>query len=137
MPVLHFRITSNRENIDISRQIHSQNFTWVRAIVQSVPAAAGTKPNGGGLNIDCGFMQGYEVTSNVNANRLIIGLDEEQSMNDRRFEQNFNAEDVKNRFEVEVYNFTGTGPAVFGTGAGELTSIDLFFEFTELAPVSY
>ena len=137
MPVLHFRITSNEENIDISRQIHSQNFTWVRAIVQSVPSASGTKPLNGGLNIECGFLQGYEMTSNVAGNRLLIGMDEDKCMNAGQYVQNFNAEDIKNRFHVSVFDFTNTSHATFGTGPGELTSVDLFFEFTEMFPVSY
>lgn len=137
MPVLHFRITSADENIDITRQIHSQNFTFVRSIVQSVAAATGTKPNGGGLNVFCDFLQGYEITSNVDANRLMIPMDEGKNMNETRYVQNFNAEDVRNRFQVKVFTFDGSAPATFGNAAGNITSVDLFFEFTELSPVSY
>lgn len=137
MPVLHFRITSAEENIDITRQIHSQNFTFVRSIVQSVAATGGAKPNGGGLNVYCEFLQGYEITSNVEANRLMIPMDESQDMNEARYVQNFNAEDVRNRFQVKVYKFDGSGLATFGTQPGNITSVDLFFEFTELAPVAY
>jgi len=137
MPVLHFRITSAEENIDITRQIHSQNFTFVRSIVQSVAATGGAKPNGGGLNVYCEFLQGYEITSNVEANRLMIPMDESLDMNEARYVQNFNAEDVRNRFQVKVYKFDGSGLATFGTQPGNITSVDLFFEFTELAPVAY
>jgi len=137
MPVLHFRITSADENIDITRQIHSQNFTFVRSIVQSVAATGGAKPNGGGLNVFCHFLQGYEITSNVDANRLMIPMDESKDMNESRYVQNFNAEDVRNRFQVKVFTFDGSAPATFGTAPGNITSVDLFFEFTELAPVAY
>ena len=137
MPVLHFRITSADENIDITRQIHSQNFTFVRSIVQSVAATGGAKPNGGGLNVFCDFLQGYEITSNVDANRLMIPMDESKDMNETRYVQNFNAEDVRNRFQVKVFKFDGSAPATFGTSPGNITSVDLFFEFTELAPVAY
>jgi hypothetical protein len=137
MPVLHFRITSAEENIDITRQIHSQNFTFVRSIVQSVAATGGAKPNGGGLNVYCEFLQGYEITSNVEANRLMIPMNESKDMNEARYVQNFNAEDVRNRFQVKVYKFDGSGLATFGTQPGNITSVDLFFEFTELAPVAY
>lgn len=137
MPVLHFRITSAEENIDITRQIHSQNFTFVRSIVQSVAATGGAKPNGGGLNVYCEFLQGYEITSNVEANRLMIPMNESLDMNEARYVQNFNAEDVRNRFQVKVYKFDGSGLATFGTQPGNISSVDLFFEFTELAPVAY
>jgi len=137
MAVLHFRITSAQENIDITRQIHSQNFTFVRSIVQSVAAAGGAKPNGGGLNVFCQFLQGYEITSNVDANRLMIPMDESKDMNESRYVQNFNAEDVRNRFQVQVFTFDGSSLATFGASPGNITSVDLFFEFTELEPVSY
>jgi hypothetical protein len=137
MPVLHFRITSAEENIDITRQIHSQNFTFVRSIVQSVAATGGAKPNGGGLNVYCEFLQGYEITSNVEANRLMIPMDESKDMNEASYVQNVNAEDVRNRVQVKVYKFDGSGLATFGTQPGNITSVDLFFEFTELAPVAY
>ncbi len=85
----------------------------------------------------CHFLQGYEITSNVDANRLMIPMDESKDMNESRYVQNFNAEDVRNRFQVKVFTFDGSAPAVFGTAPGNITSVDLFFEFTELSPVAY
>lgn len=137
MGVLHIRVTSADQVITIPRTIHSQNFTWIRSIVQSTPtAAAGAKIHGGGLCMDCSFLQGSQMTSNV-ASNLVIPMFEHQAMNDTQYVQNFDAEDVRTRFVIRTLNFAADAPAVYGTGAGELSSVDLFFEFTELSPVSY
>jgi hypothetical protein len=86
-----------------------------------VAATGGAKPNGGGLNVFCDFLQGYEITSNVDANRLMIPMDESKDMNETRYVQNFNAEDVRNRFQVKVFKFDGSAPATFGTSPGNIT----------------
>ncbi|MHC4857268.1 MAG: hypothetical protein ACYTBY_05620 [Planctomycetota bacterium] len=64
-------------------------------------------------------------------------MDESKDMNEASYVQNVNAEDVRNRVQVKVYKFDGSGLATFGTQPGNITSVDLFFEFTELAPVAY
>jgi hypothetical protein len=43
----------------------------------------------------------------------------------------FESEDVNQGFTVKVRNFDKEA-VVFGTGAGEITSIDLYFQFASL-----
>ncbi len=43
----------------------------------------------------------------------------------------FESEDINQGFTVSVRNFDKQ-PVVFGTGAGELTSIDVYFQFASL-----
>lgn len=129
MPILHFRVTSNDDVINIGRPLHAQQFTFKRAIVNLV--GTGATAYEGGVRVDVSFFNGYEVLSNEVQNLLYVPFNTDTTLTDSRFEFSFNAEDVQESFRVRTRNFGDNLPASFG-GTQGVKSIDLFFEFTEL-----
>ena len=147
MAILHYRITEAEQSINIPNTIHAQSFIFRRAVVRMVPlASGGTSTNcKGGIVISPSHFSGFEIasgtsidgttskpiTNNLGANDLLIGLNEYQAINNTYFDMEFESEDVNQGFTVKVTNFDKQ-PVVFGTGAGQLTSIDLYFQFASL-----
>jgi hypothetical protein len=147
MAILHYRITEAEQSINIPKTIHAQSFIFRRAIVRMVPLVApATSTNcKGGLVVSPSHFSGFEIssgttissttakpiTNNLGANDILIGLDEYKPINNVYFDMEFESEDVNQGFTVKITNFDKQ-PIKFGTQAGELTSIDMYFQFASL-----
>ena len=147
MAILHYRITEAEQSINIPNTIHAQSFIFRRAVVRMVPLTAGSTSTNlkGGVCISPSHFSGFEIssgtsingdtgkpiTNNLGANDILIGLDEYKPINNTYFDMEFETEDVNQGFTVKVRNFD-KGPVVFGSSAGQLTSIDLYFQFASL-----
>lgn len=147
MAILHYRITENEQSINIPNTIHAQSFIFRRAIVRMVPLTTGSSSTNckGGIVISPSHFSGFEIssgtsissvtskpiTNNLGANDILIGLDEFKPINNTYFDMEFESEDINQAFTVKVYNFDKQ-PVTFGTNAGELTSIDIYFQFASL-----
>jgi hypothetical protein len=147
MPVLHMRILKENDNINLSRSLHAQSFVFKRAVVVMNPSTtAQTIQNlDGGLTIQLSFFTGFELLSNLSANNIYLPfsppkLDSNVTANtgnydifDIRYSLQFDAEDVKNSFNAKVYHYdSGSEQPTFGTTAGTIKYIDLYFEFDNL-----
>ena len=147
MPVLHMRIQKANENINLSRSLHAQSFVFKRAVVVLNPStAAGTIQNlDGGVTIQLSFFTGFELLSNLSSNNIYLPftppkLDTTVTSNtgnydifDIRYDLQFNTEDIKNSFNASVYHYdSGSQQPTFGTTAGTIKYIDLYFEFDDL-----
>ena len=147
MAILHYRITQAEQSINIPNTIHAQSFIFRRAVVRMVPLTAGSTSTNckGGVVITPSHFSGFEIssgttldgntgkpiTNNLGANDLLIGLDEFKPINNIYFDMEFESEDINQGFTVKVSNFDKQA-VVFGTGAGELSSIDIYFQFASL-----
>ena len=147
MAILHYRITQAEQSINIPNTIHAQSFIFRRAVTRMIPLAAGSTSTNckGGVVITPSHFSGFEIssgttidadtgkpiTNNLGANDILIGLDEFMPINNTYFDMEFESEDINQGFTVKVSNFDKQ-PVVFGTGAGEITSIDLYFQFASL-----
>ena len=147
MPICHYRLTADNQRIQIPNTIHGQRFTFRRAVVRMIPLAAGTPSTNlkGGVIVSPSHFSGFEIvsgttidnttdkpiTNNLGANDILIGLDEYKPINNIYFDMEFESEDVNQGFTVKVTNFDKQ-PVTFGNNAGELTSIDLYFQFASL-----
>ncbi len=147
MAILHYRITEADQSINIPNTIHAQSFIFRRAITRMTPLASGATSTNckGGLVISPSHFSGFEIssgtsldgatgkpiTNNLGANDILIGLDEYKAINNTYFDMEFESEDVNQGFTVKVRNFDKEA-VVFGTGSGEITSIDLYFQFASL-----
>ena len=153
MPVLHFRITTKDQNIDMSRTLHSQNLTLRRAVVtrnrsvqNNVVVPPATLDNSiatyvtdykGGVIIDISFFKGFEILSNFSSNDILVPFGNAEANIDQRFEQNYNSEDISLSFRVRTYDFDRQDTVQFqkettvSTDAA-IKAIDLFFEYDEM-----
>jgi len=147
MPVLHLRITKENDNINLSRSLHAQSFVFKRAVVVMNPSpTAGTIQNlDGGVTIQLSFFTGFELLSNLSANNIYLPfsppkIDSNVTPNtgnfdifDIRYDLQFDAEDVKNSFNAKVFHYdSGSEQPTFGSSAGNIKYIDLYFEFDNL-----
>jgi hypothetical protein len=164
MPILHFRLSSKTQHSDgaesyfhdvnVTRNLHGQNFTFRRAIVSYAAKQGGIAGWGrnAGLILDCGegFFRGEEVLSNFSSNDLCIpmppldmsaiGGTETMVTSDVRFEFDFNSEDIRESFKVKLWDWNKRAnvqlkafPATTGTLTdGDIYYVDLFFSFNEL-----
>jgi hypothetical protein len=129
MPLLHIRISNNDEYINIPKAISAQALTFKRAvIVKDVISPAPPDPYAGALSIEVAFFAGYEIVSNQTRNSLLVPLDNQARINDRRFEFNFASESIRNSFKVKTFNSDTVTPAPFG-GAGQVLYVDLYFQY--------
>lgn len=147
MAILHYRITQASQSITIPNTIHAQSFIFRRAVVRMKPLAVGAVSTNckGGLVISPSHFSGFEIasgtsldnttnkpiTNNLGANDILIGLDEYKDINNIYFDMEFESEDINQGFTVKVSNFDKE-PVTFGTGAGEIISIDVYFQFASL-----
>ena len=88
MGVLHFRITKQDQNIDMSRTLHAQNLTLRRAVVTRNRSIQTNTPIGtnpldntiatyvtdykGGIILDISFFKGFEILSNFSSNDILV-----------------------------------------------------------------
>ena len=147
MPVLHMRILKENDNINLSRSLHAQSFVFKRAVVVMNPSpTAQTIQNlDGGVTIQLSFFTGFELLSNLSANNIYLPfsppkLDSNVTSNtgnydifDIRYDLQFNTEDIKNSFNAKVFHYdSGSEQPTFGTAAGTIKYIDLYFEIDDL-----
>lgn len=137
MPILHFRITKPNETINITRPLHSQDFTFRRAVVVKHDNTDMTNNFKGGITVQCSFLQGDEFVSNINTNQVLVPFEFANTVNDVRFEFPLASEDIRSAFNVEVYNYDRSHPVEFvpATGTpptGAIKFIDMYFSFTSL-----
>jgi hypothetical protein len=135
MPLLHFRIKKAKEIINISKNLHSQQFTFKRATVVKDPTA--TIKYKGGVTVKLQFLNGgTEILSNENDDELNIAFKDDSSVTDTQYDINFASEDINRSFTVSVLNYdkSNSTDLDFNTGGvgGELFYIDMYFEFSEL-----
>tara|TARA_R100001244_G_scaffold116552_1_gene86645 strand:- start:2763 stop:3254 length:492 start_codon:yes stop_codon:yes gene_type:complete len=157
MPLLHFRITSKDQPINLSRTLHAQNLTLRRAIitktkslytVASAPSAdtccdnaipAWTPDYKGGVIVDCSFLRGYEIMSNFSSNDILLPFSNGDTNINTQFELDIASEDIALSFNVKTYDFdrkdtilfVGEGSTV-ATTPGAIKSIDLIFQYDQL-----
>jgi hypothetical protein len=147
MAILTYRITQNSQSVNIPNVIHAQSFIFRRAVVRMVPLTAGNVSTNckGGVVVSPSHFSGFEIssgttisnttgkpiTNNLGANDILIGLDEYKPINNIYFDMEFESEDVNQGFTVKITNFDKE-PVTFGTQPGELTSIDVYFQFASL-----
>ena len=147
MAILHYRITQASQSITIPNTIHAQSFIFRRAVVRMKPLAVNAVSTNckGGLVISPSHFSGFEIasgtsldnttskpiTNNLGANDILIGLDEYKDINNIYFDMEFESEDINQGFTVKVSNFDKEA-VTFGTAAGQIISIDLYFQFASL-----
>ena len=150
MGVLHFRINKNDENINISRSIYAQSFIFKRAVIVCNPSTATNqlKNLDGGVNVKLSFLNGFEILSNLNSNNLYlpfappivqvapnsVAVAANYDIYDLRYDLQFNAEQIKNSFNVKVFNYDSGSvqPDFHPTNSGTIKYIDMYFEIGEL-----
>ena len=154
MPVLHFRIKKQNENIDLSRTLHSQNLTLRRVIItrnrsviSNAPTTAPIPADNfipeyttdlkGGIIVDISFFKGFEILSNFVSNDILVPFGNEVANIDNRYNLNFANEDIALSFNVQCYDFERKNSVVFqsdttATTDGAIKYIDLFFDFDNL-----
>ena len=130
MPILHFRLTSNDSFVDIPKAISAQSLTFKRAVVVKnvISPAPAVDPYDGSLSVDVAFFNGFEIVTNLTNTSLLVPLDNQARINDKRFDFNFASEDIRNSFKCRVFTSDTVTPAPFGA-AGEVEYIDLYFQY--------
>jgi len=139
MPVLMIRISSNNENITISKELRAQKMTLVRATIYK-NATGGGQSYRGSLFFDLDFFNGFEYITNLNDNFLVAPVSDEnnQSLQTYEMNQDFNSEDIRQSFNIKTLYRDGSGnylPVPFdptGSNAGEIIYVDLFFQVSQL-----
>lgn len=148
MAILHYRLTEDNQSIILPKDIHSQSFIFRRACIRSVPLGSDTSILKGGCIVEPSFFSGFEVVcgvsidgstnkpiaNNLVSNDILLAIDESKSINNIYFDMEFESEDIPQAFTVKTFNFDREKPTagVFGTSAGQITSIDIYFQFNSL-----
>ena len=137
MPVLHLRLAEQKQKIRLAKEIHAQDLTLIRSIIRKNVETAGNYNGAIMINLNKVF-SGFELISSTNLNSLMIPVNETIDTTGKvdvatiEFNQNLNSEDIRQEFYVETFNYDGTTPATFGTGSGEIKTVDLFFQISEI-----
>lgn len=137
MGILHLRLDSNKTKIRLSKEIHAQDLKLVRSIVVKNVETAGNTNGAIMVNLNKVF-SGFEIISSTNLNSLMIPINITintsgvLSTDSVDFNQDLESEYIRQEFYVDVYNYNGTTRATFGTGSGEIQSVDLFFQMSEV-----
>ena len=128
-PILHLRISSNDQNIDLPKELLAQKLTFIRAnIYKDTTTGADYQ---GSVFVDLDFFNGFEVTTNLNDNFLIIPVSDSIDLQTDQFSQEFNSEDIRASFNVKTYYRDSQGNyllAPMGSGSGVIKYIDLYFQ---------
>jgi hypothetical protein len=139
MAIFHIRIKKSNENITISKEILAQKLTLIRATIYKDTTTGGTDYNGS-VFIDLDFFNGFEVTTNLNDNFLILPVSYADEIQTRQMDQEFNGEDVKSSFNVKVFYEDNNNNIVLApmksdasaTDTGKIIWIDLYFQIQSL-----
>jgi hypothetical protein len=139
MAILHIRIKDSDENITLSKEILAQKLTLVRATIYKDTTTGGQDYNGS-VFIDLDFFNGFEVTTNLNDNFLILPIAYDGEIQTRQMDQEFQGEDIKSSFNVKVYYEDTLGNVTkapmksdaAATDDGKIIWIDLYFQIQSL-----
>lgn len=139
MAILHVRIKKSDENITLSKEILAQKLTLIRATIYKDTQAGGQDYNGS-VFIDLDFFNGFEVTTNLNDNFLILPIAYDGEIQTRQMDQEFQGEDIKSSFNVKVFYEDNSGNIVkapmksdaAATDDGKIIWIDLYFQIQSL-----
>lgn len=139
MAILHIRIKDSDENITLSKEILAQKLTLVRATIYKDTTVGGQDYNGS-VFIDLDFFNGFEVTTNLNDNFLILPIAYDGEIQTRQMDQEFQGEDIKSSFNVKVFYEDTLGnvtkaPMKSDAAAsddGKIIWIDLYFQIQQL-----
>ena len=139
MGILLIRVRKSNENITISKEILAQKLTFIRATIYKDTTTGGTDYNGS-IFLDLDFFNGFEVTTNLNDNFLILPVSYADEIQTRQMNQEFNGEDIKSSFNVKVYYEDNNGDIVLApmksdasaTDTGKIIWIDLYFQIDSL-----
>ena len=137
MPILHLRISQNDQNIDLPKELLAQKLTFIRAnIYKDTNAGADYQ---GSVFVDLDFFNGFEVNSNLSDNFLIVPIKKAEEIQTYQFEQEFNAEAVKQSFNCKVFYFDPANSKFIlapfsesGSTNGRIIYMDLFFQVASL-----
>ena len=155
MPILHYKLTSNNETINLPSEIHSQSFLLRRIMVQMVPlTGTNVTLNNGGCVCQPTHLSGLEIISgnSSNSNDILVAYDENIATHNIYYDMEFDSESVPRGFQVKTFKFnynqslgiagydplakfiTKPTPAVPSPARvdGEIISVDLFFQFSSL-----
>jgi len=143
MAILHYQLTRSNQPIQINAGIHSQNFIFRRAIIKSIPLTTpGTSINGGGVIVQPSHFSGMEIVTDVNSdpNDILLGIDENLEINSIYYDMEFDSEDIQESFMVktlkydrsDVASFVGDNDKGDPKLAGQIVSIDIYFQFSSL-----
>jgi len=130
MPVLHLRLTSNNQTINLPKPIHAQNIQFIRGTIIKDTTSGTTYDGCAMVNLD-NLFNGYEIISNTNLNSLMLPFSDSQDVTTIQFIQDYDAEEIKQSFKVKVFKYDGTTALPMGSGAGQVKSIDLYFNLSE------
>ena len=139
MGILLIRVRKSNENITISKEILAQKLTFIRATIYKDTTTGGVDYNGS-VFLDLDFFNGFEVTTNLNDNFLILPVSYADEIQTRQMNQEFNGEDIKSSFNVKVYYEDNNGDIVLApmksdasaTDTGKIIWIDLYFQIDSL-----
>lgn len=139
MAILHIRIKDSDENITLSKEILAQKLTLVRATIYKNTTVGGQDYNGS-VFIDLDFFNGFEVTTNLNDNFLILPVSYDGEIQTRQMDQEFQGEDIKSSFNVKVFYEDTLGNITkapmksdaAATDDGKIIWIDLYFQIQQL-----
>ena len=139
MGILHLRIRKSDENITISKELLAQKLILIRATIYKDTQAGGQDYNGS-VFLDLDFFNGFEVTTNLNDNFLILPVAYDGEIQTRQMDQEFQGEDIKSSFNVKVFYEDNSGnvtkaPMKSDASAsddGKIIWIDLYFQIQSL-----
>lgn len=139
MGILHIRIRKSDENITISKELLAQKLILIRATIYKDTQAGGQDYNGS-VFLDLDFFNGFEVTTNLNDNFLILPVAYDGEIQTRQMDQEFQGEDIKSSFNVKVFYEDNSGnvtkaPMKSDASAsddGKIIWIDLYFQIQSL-----
>ena len=145
MAILHLRIRKADQNIDIAKSVHAQKLTFIRSTINKDNTATPTNTYNGTLFFDIDFFNGFEMVSNLNDNYVMVPIQNEIETETLQYDQEFSSEEIKQSFNVKVFEYNKAGPtggytkAVFkdditggGSTTGAINYVDLFFQIQSL-----
>ena len=137
MGILHLRLDSNKTKINLSKEIHAQDLTFIRSIVVKNVVTSGNYDGAIMVNLNKVF-SGFEIISSTNLNSLMIPINSTinttgvLSTDTVDFNQDLESEYIRQEFYVDVFNYDGVTRADFGSSDGQIKSVDLFFQLSEI-----
>jgi len=137
MAILHLQLNSNKQKISLAKEIHAQDLKLIRSIIVKDVQTSGN--TGGAITVNLNkVFNGFEIISSTNLNNLMIPVNitinttGQKSTDTVDFNQDLESEFIRQEFIVEVFNYDGVTPATFGNGSGQIQSVDLFFQLSEI-----
>ena len=128
MVLLHLRLTSQNEQLDIPHDLKAQSVILRKVIIQKDTASGNLL--GGGICLDLNAMtNSFEIMTSEHNGYLTVPCLDNQAMTIHDYHIKFSAEEIKSQFRMKTFNYDGVTKSVFTTGNGHIDSIDIFFEY--------